>query len=125
MRFRTMLLIFVGSILFTMLGAAQPRMGDRGGREEAQMKRLKEKVGLTDDQMVKVKEILKKVREETRADFEKSDGDREARRIAMMKRTEKSDAEIMKLLSKEQKIKYEEFKKERQREMEERRRERQ
>lgn len=120
-----MLLIFVGSILFTSLVAAQPRMGDRGGREEEQVKRLKEKVGLTDDQTMKVKEILKKVREETRADIEQSDGDREARRNAMMKRTEKSDAEIMKLLSKNQKIKYEEFKKERRKEMEERRRERQ
>ena len=125
MRLWTIPLMLVGILLFTSFVAAQPRMGDRGGREEAQMKRLKEKVGLTDDQIVKVKEILKKVREETRADFEHGDGDREARRSAMMKRTEKSDAEIMKLLSKDQKIKYEEFKKERQKEMEERRRERQ
>jgi preprotein translocase subunit Sss1 len=43
----------------------------------------------------------------------------------MKKRTEKTDAEIVKILTKVQKPKYEEYKKERQKEMQERMRERQ
>jgi Spy/CpxP family protein refolding chaperone len=74
--------------------------------------------------MTKVKAIMKKMREEAQADFENGDGDRDARREAMMKRIEKSDAEIMKLLTKDQKPKYEELKTERKKEMEQRRRDR-
>jgi Spy/CpxP family protein refolding chaperone len=115
-------------IVFTISAVviAQPRSGDRGeSRAEAQLKRIKEKVQLTDSQAVKVKAIMQKAREEARAEFENSDGDRDAMRENMMKRMEKTDAEILKLLTKEQKPKYEEYKKERQKEMEERMRERQ
>jgi Spy/CpxP family protein refolding chaperone len=124
MQYRTMLCTLIISILFSSAVLAQPRSGERGNREEMQIKRLKEKVGITDDQAAKIKEIMKKAREDARAGMENGDGDREARREAMKKQMEKSDAEIMKLLTKEQKVKYEELKKERQKEMEQRRRDR-
>lgn len=124
MQFRTTFVLLIGFILVTALAPAQQRMGDRGGRDEEQVKRMKEKIGLTDDQAAKVKEILKKAREEARAAFEQNNSDRDTRRNAMLKRVEKSDAEIMTLLTKEQKIKFEDFKKERQKEMQERRRDR-
>lgn len=124
MQFRRLLLVMIIFMIFTAAAGAQPRMGDRAGREEEQLKRMKEKIGLTDDQVEKVKAIMKKVREEAQADFENGDGDRQARREAMMKRIEKSDNEIMKLLTKEQKKQYEELKKERRKEMEQRRRDR-
>ena len=119
-------LLFILSVVFTISAIAQPRSGDRGeSRAEAQLKRIKEKVQLTDSQAVKVKAIIQKAREEARAEFENSDGDRDAMQERMAKRMEKTDAEISKLLTKEQKPKYEEYKKERQKEMEERMRERQ
>ncbi len=108
------------SILMCAL-AAQPR----GNRVDNQVKRLQEKVGLTDDQAAKVRTILQKAQESMRAEFEKSDADRDARREAMRKRTEQTDAEIEKLLTKDQKTKFAEFKKERQKEMQDRMRERQ
>lgn len=111
------------TVLFTFVLTAQPRNGE--GRAEAQIKRLQEKVGLTDAQTVKVKEILQKAREEARKAFENGDGDRESMREMMMKSREKSDAEIMKLLTKEQKPKFEALRKEQQKEMQERMRERQ
>ncbi|MCK9410007.1 MAG: hypothetical protein WCX28_06985 [Bacteriovoracaceae bacterium] len=110
-------------VLSTVL-FAQPRMGERGGREDVQIKRMKEKVGLSDDQTAKIKEILMKAHEEARKAFNIDDSDRKARREAMMKQMEKSDGEIIQLLTKEQKIKYEEFKKEREKEMKKKRRER-
>lgn len=111
------------TLILTVVSLAQPRNGE--GRTEAQIKRLQEKVGLTDAQTVKVKEILQKARDEARKAFENGDGDRESMREMMMKSREKSDAEIMKLLTKEQKPKFEALRKEQQKEMQERMRERQ
>lgn len=118
-----MFFVIVLTIMITAGVLAQPRNGE--GRAEAQIKRLQEKVGLTDEQTVKVKAILQKAREEARKAFENGDGDREAMREMMMKSREKTDAEIMKLLTKEQKPKFEALRKEQQKEMQERMRERQ
>lgn len=121
---RLVFTLFTCMLVFSGIMQAQPQRGERGARDEMQVQRMKEKVGLTDDQAAKVTAILKKSREEAQAEFEKSDVDRETRRGAMMKRAEKNDGEIMKLLTKDQKVKYEELKKERRKEMEERRRDR-
>lgn len=120
--YRMIILLAISAIL-SVVTVAQPRNGE--GRAEAQLKRLQEKVGLTEEQAVKVKEILQKGREEARKAFENGDGDRESMREMMMKSRERSDAEIMKLLTKEQKPKFEAFRKEQQKEMQERMRERQ
>lgn len=124
MNLRTMFIFLLLFAVSAVTAIAQPRQGERGNREDAQTQRMKERLGLTDDQAAKVKAILKKSREEMQAEFGNNDGDREARRDAMMKRAEKNDAEIVKLLTKEQKVKYEEMKKERKKQMEERRRDR-
>jgi Spy/CpxP family protein refolding chaperone len=118
-------MVLISVLILSGSMPAQPQRGERGARDEMQVQRMKEKVGLTDDQALKIKAILKRSREEAQAEFGNSDGDRDARRAAMMKRGEKNDAEIMKLLTKEQQKKYEELKKERRKEMEERRRDRQ
>jgi len=111
-------------MLFVSSGFAQP--GDRGeNRLEQTMTRIKEKVGLTDEQAVKVREIMKKAQEAMRAEFENSDGDREAMRAAMTKHMSKADSDIEKILTKAQKPKFEEYKKERQKEREQRMKERQ
>ena len=126
MRLKSLSLIVFAAFTISAIAVAQPRSGDRGeSRAEAQLKRIKDKVQLTDSQAVKVKAIMQKAREEARAEFENSDGDRDAMREKMMKRMEKTDAEISKLLTKEQQPKYEEYKKERQKEMQDRMRERQ
>jgi hypothetical protein len=54
-----MFFVVVLTIMITAGVLAQPRNGE--GRAEAQIKRLQEKVGLTDEQTVKVKAILQKV----------------------------------------------------------------
>jgi len=112
--FRTVVIFLVGISVSVI---SQPRSGEREEREEIQVKRLQEKIGLTDDQIVKIKAIMKKAREE----FKQKDGNRETRREVMMKRLEHMDTEITQLLSKEQKKKYEAWKKERRKEMDERR----
>lgn len=120
--------LLAGIIFFLAVAVAQPRTGERGGRGErgeAQLKQIKEKVGLTEEQETKIRAIMQKAREEMRAEFDNSDGDREAMRDRMIRRTEKTDTEIMMVLTKEQKKKYEQYKKERQKSMQERMRERQ
>lgn len=121
MNYRNLLMILVAMAFISLTASSQPR----GNRVEMQLKRIQEKVVLTSEQATKVKGLLEKAQEEIRAQFENSDGDRQARRDAMMKQMEKTDLEIVKLLTKEQKPKYEEYKKERQKEMQDRMRERQ
>ena len=123
MKTRSWIAIIVTTILVAAGLQAQPRGGE--DRSEAQLKELKEKVSLTDDQTVKVRTIMKKAQEDRRAIWENSDGDREAMRGEMMKLMEKTDAEIAKVLTPKQMPKYEEYKKERQKRMQERMRERQ
>ncbi|HAP35383.1 MAG TPA: hypothetical protein DCQ28_05380 [Bacteroidetes bacterium] len=121
MNYRYLLLVLITVVCFSLIAISQPR----GNRVEMQLKRITEKVELTKEQTVKVKDLLQKAQDEIRAQFENSDGDREARREAMVKQMEKTDAEIIKLLTKKQKPKYDEYKKERRKEMQERMRERQ
>ena len=121
MNYRYLLLAMFVVFCISVTTISQPR----GNRVEMQLKRINEKVELTKEQTVKVKDLLQKAQDEIRAQFENGDGDREARREAMVKQMEKTDVEIIKLLTKEQKPKYEEYKKERRKEMQERMRERQ
>ena len=121
MNYRITLFVLLAVTCVAVSAFAQPR----GNRVEMQLKRIQEKVILTKEQTEKVKDMLQKSQDEIRAQFENSDGDRDARRAAMMKQMEKTDSSIVKLLTKEQKPKYEEYKKERQKEMQERMRGRQ
>lgn len=123
MQTRRLFFVLIISAILSLGVSAQPRGGE--GRGDAQVKKMQEKVGLTDEQAAKVKAILQKAREEARNAFENGDVDREAMREMMMKSREKTDAEIMKLLTKEQKPKFEQYRKEQQKEMQERMRERQ
>lgn len=125
MPLRRLFFVLIVSAILSIGVYAQPPGGGREGRGEGQIKKLQEKVGLTDEQTAKVKEIMQKAREEGRKAFENSDGDRDAMREMMMKSREKTDAEIMKLLTKEQKPKFEALRKEQKKETEERMRERQ
>jgi len=122
---RRLFLVLILSAILSIGLFAQPPGGGREGRGEAQLKTLQETVGLTAEQTAKVKEIMQKAREEGRKAFENSDGDRDAMREMMTKSREKTDAEIMKLLTKEQKPKFEALRKEQKKEMEDRMRERQ
>ncbi len=110
-------------IMLSSIAGAQPKGGDE--RAEEQLKRMKVVVGLSADQVSKVRNIMKKSREEARRDFEKNAENRVSGRELMMKIVEKTDAEIMKLLTKQQQLRYEEYKKERQKDMQDRMRERQ
>lgn len=116
MNCRNLLLVLIIAVCMSSTIVSQPR----GNRVEMQLKRINDKVELTKEQTVKVKDLLQKAQDEIRAQFENGDGDREGRREAIMKQTEKTDAEIIKLLTKEQKVKFVEYKKERQKEMQER-----
>ncbi len=119
---RRLFIVLIISTILSLTVFAQPRGENRG---DAQVKKMQEKVGLTDEQAAKVKAIMQKAREEARSAFENGDVDREAMREMMMKSREKTDAEIIKLLTKEQKPKFEQYRKEQQKEMQERMRERQ
>jgi hypothetical protein len=121
MKYRNLLLVLIGVTCLSFTAVSQPR----GNRVEMQLKRIQEKVGIDSVQTVKVKELLQKAQEEIRKQFENGDTDRQTRREAMMKQMEKTDSEIIKLLTKVQKPKYDEYKKERQKEMQDRMRERQ
>ena len=110
--------------LFVSSGFAQPGEGGENRVEKSTL-RIKEKVGLSEEQTTKVREIMKKAQEAMRGEFENNDGDRQAMREAMMKHIAKADKEIEKILTKAQKPKYEEYKKERQQERQQRMKERQ
>ncbi len=121
MNYRNLLMVLAAVAFISLNAFSQPR----GNRVEMQLKKIQEKVVLTNEQTVKVKSLLEKAQDEIRAQFENSDGDRQARREALMKQMEKTDSSIVKILTKEQKPKYDEYKKERQKEMQDRMRERQ
>ncbi|MDD8017264.1 MAG: hypothetical protein PHP42_02705 [Bacteroidota bacterium] len=107
-------------ILFGILFLLGISVAQQQQRSEQMVQRLKDSLSLSDQQVTKIKVILDKQREEGRKDWEAHQGDRDAMRSAMMKRMEKSDVEIEKLLTKEQKKKYEEIKKHRREMMQER-----
>ena len=122
MRKSNIVFVLMLMLLVSSITVAQP---GRGNRAEMTLKKIKEKVGLTDQQTAKVKEILEKSQEKMRKEFETNDGDRSAMREAMQKLMKESDAEIEKLLTKEQGKKFDEYKKERNEEIRNRMKERQ
>jgi hypothetical protein len=121
MKYRKFLLVLIAIACVIVTTVSQPR----GNRVEMQLKKIQEKVRLDSAQTIKVKELLQKAQENIRAQFENGNEDRQARREAMMNQMEKTDSAIVKLLTKEQKPKYDEYKKERRKEMQDRMRERQ
>lgn len=91
-------------------------------RIENQVKQMKERLVLTDDQTVKVKGILTKYSEKQQAAFKKAkesgqEVDREKMREEMKATMEKQNSEIKALLTAEQKAKYEAMMKEREERM--------
>jgi len=99
-------LIFSGLSAFAQ---AQPMMPTPAERAE----RLKERLALSDEQTKKAEAIFQKSQEATREGMMERMGDREAMREFMQKQMEATDKEIEKILTAEQKKKYEELKKER------------
>lgn len=105
------LLIGIAVIAVVMLAAATscaqpPRM-----TAEERTKNLTEKLTLTTDQATKVLAIYKRSEEEMKKLFESSEGDREAMRDTMRAHREKVNKEIEGLLTAEQKVKFEELRK--------------
>jgi Spy/CpxP family protein refolding chaperone len=78
---------------------------------EERTKNLTEKLTLTTDQATKVLAIYKRSEEEMKKLFESSEGDREAMRDTMRAHREKVNKEIEGLLTAEQKVKFEELRK--------------
>jgi Spy/CpxP family protein refolding chaperone len=74
---------------------------------------------LTPEQTAKIQKILDDAQKQAEIDRQKYQGDREAMMKAMRERWEKIDKEIEAVLTKEQKKKYEQIKKERQERMRE------
>ncbi|MBW7887124.1 MAG: hypothetical protein H3C35_02050 [Bacteroidetes bacterium] len=110
-----------GLFLFLIVGIilAQPPQN----RTERAVERLKEKLTLTKEQEKNIKVILDDQQEAMTKEREQHQGDRDAMRAAMIKHRDEADKKIEKLLTKEQKKKYEEYKKERQEMMKNRMRE--
>jgi|WetSurMetagenome_2_1015567.scaffolds.fasta_scaffold528191_1 Spy/CpxP family protein refolding chaperone len=105
------LLIGIAVIAVVMLAGATacaqpPRM-----TAEERTKNLTEKLTLTTDQATKVLAIYKRSEEEMKKLFESSEGDREAMRDTMRAHREKVNKEIEGLLTAEQKVKFEELRK--------------
>lgn len=78
------------------------------------LERLKQELNLTPEQVVKIQKILDSAQKQAEIDREKYQGNREAMMKATRERWEKIDKEIEAVLTKEQKKKYEQIKKERQ-----------
>ena len=107
---------------------AQPRQGGQGGgynrspeeRAAAEVKTLKEKLALTDEQATKIEVIIKDRGKEMAAAREKNT-DPEARRTASAEINKTFDAKIDAILTAEQKPKMEALREERRKQMEQRR----
>ena len=112
---------------------AQPRQGGQGGqgggyqrmspeeRAAAELKTLKEKLALTEDQSTKIEALLKDRGKEMAAAREKAGSDRDAVRAASTEINKSFDAKIDALLTAEQKPKMEALREERRKQMESRR----
>lgn len=87
---------------------------------EERAKQLKEQLKLDDEQTKKVEEIFKSAQEKMQEAMGNAQGDRDAMRKIMMDIRAKGDKEIEALLTKDQKKKYNEVKKEREKRMRER-----
>lgn len=81
---------------------------------EERAKQLKEEMTLTDEQTKKVTELYTESQKIVMEKMQAGMGDRTAMREFMQKENEKLDKDIEKLLTKEQRAKYEEVKKQRQ-----------
>ena len=87
---------------------------DRGRGFGGFLERLKSELKLTPEQTAKIQKILDDAQKQAEIDRQKYQGDREAMMKAMRNRWEKIDKEIEAVLTKDQKKKYEQIKKERQ-----------
>ena len=94
-------------------------------RVEVQTMRLKERLLLTAEQTNKVREILTHRAELENKERNATEGSRREQLKASIALMEKTDTEIEKILSKEQKRKFDQYKEERRQEMRERMKERQ
>lgn len=94
-------------------------------RVEIQTMRLKERLLLTPNQTNKVREILTRHAALEKRERNATDGNRREQLKASIGLMEKTDTEIEKILSKEQKRKFDQYKEERRQEMRERMKERQ
>lgn len=92
---------------------------DRGRGFGMYLERLKRELNLTPEQVTKIQKILDSAQKQAEIDREKYQGDREAMMKATRERWEKIDKEIEAVLTKEQKKKYGQIKKERQERMRE------
>lgn len=88
---------------------------------EERSKRLKEQISLTDEQVTQVTKIFESAQQEMMQKRDSLQGDRAAMRSAMMEMVSKTDKAIEKILTAEQKKKYEELKKERRQQLQQRR----
>lgn len=80
---------------------------------EDRAKVLKDSLSLTDDQTKQVQKIYEDSQTEMQNIFQNNMGDRDAMRKAMTELNDKNDKAIEKLLTDEQKTKFEQFKKSR------------
>ena len=112
--------IFVLVILtFTLFLSSYVFSQERGRGFGGFLERLKTELKLTPEQTAKIQKILDDAQKQAEIDRQKYQGDREAMMKAMRERWEKIDKEIEAVLTKEQKKKYEQIKKERQERMRE------
>jgi Spy/CpxP family protein refolding chaperone len=112
--------IFVLVILtFTLFLSSYVFSQERGRGFGDFLERLKTELKLTPEQTAKIQKILDDAQKQAEIDRQKHQGDREAMMKAMRERWEKIDKEIEAVLTKEQKKKYEQIKKERQERMRE------
>lgn len=112
--------LILAALLFLTYGVCQTIE-----RIEMQTMHLKEKLRLTEEQTVKVRYILTRHIELVNYDRNAKEGNRRERLKASIAFMEKTDTEIEKILSKEQKRKFDLYKEERRKEMRERMKERQ
>lgn len=91
---------------------------------EERAKQLKERLKLDDEQTKKVEEIFKSAQDKMQEVMGNTQGDRDAMRKTMIDLRAKADKEIEALLTKDQKKKYDEVKKEQEKRMRARMRER-
>ena len=105
------LLIGIAAIMLVMLAAGTacaqpPRM-----TAEERTKNLTEKLTLSTDQAAKILAIYKRSEEESKKIFESAEGDRESIRETMRAQRDKVNKEIEGVLTAEQKVKFEELRK--------------
>lgn len=103
------------TMMFSLLALHQPvfSQGMMMATPEERAQRLKERLSLSEEQTKKVQEIFKKSEKERQDKMESVRGDRDAMREQMTAIMAVTDKEIEKLLTGEQKKKYDELKKER------------